>query len=108
MKYLVAGLLALTLAAAPGKETFTGVITDSMCALGDHSRMGMGPTDAECARACVLAHGAEYVLFDGKAAYTLRGDQTLPEKFAGQKVTVIGSLDAKTKVIQVASMTAAK
>ena len=29
-------------------------------------------------------HGALYVLYDGKEAYTL-SDQTTPEKFAGQK-----------------------
>jgi hypothetical protein len=46
-------------------------------------------------------------LSDGKAVYTL-SDQTTPEKVAGQKVTVIGTLDAKTKKIQVDSITAAK
>jgi hypothetical protein len=95
------------LAAPPGKQTFTGVITDSMCDDGDHSRMKMGPTDAECTRACVSIHDAMYVLFDGKAAYTL-SDQKTPENFAGKKVIVTGTLDAKTKTIQVASIAAAK
>jgi hypothetical protein len=108
MKHLVWGLLAMALTAAPGKEAFTGVITDSMCARGDHSQMKMGSTDAECTRACVEAHGAEYVLFDGKSAYTLRGDQTLPEKFAGQKVSVTGTLDAKTHAIQIDTITPKK
>jgi hypothetical protein len=36
------------LAEAPGKQTFTGTITDSMCVKADHSQMRMGPTDAEC------------------------------------------------------------
>jgi len=67
----------------------------------------MGSNDAECVRACVEAHGAEYVLFDGKEVYTL-SDQTAPEKFAGQKVTVAGTLDAKTKKIQVESIQGAK
>ena len=69
--------------------------------------MRMGPTDAECTVACVGAHGATYVLYDGKDVYTL-SDQQTPEKFAAQKVTVIGTLDAKTKTIQVESITAAK
>ena len=43
----------------------------------------------------------------GKEAYTL-SDQKTPEKFAAQRVTVIGTLDAKTKTIQVDSITAAK
>jgi Protein of unknown function (DUF5818) len=95
------------LAAAPPKQTFTGVITDSMCPEGDHSRMKMGPTDAECTMACVSIHDAMYVLYDGKQAYTL-SDQRAPEKFAGKRVTVMGTLDAKTKTIQVESITAAK
>ncbi len=108
MKPLILSLLAIAaLAAAPGKQTFTGTITDSMCANADHSPMRMGPTDAECTVACVGAHGAAYVLYDGKEVYTL-SDQRTPEEFAAQKVTVIGTLDAKTKTIQVDSITAAK
>jgi hypothetical protein len=100
-------LLTAALAAAPGRQTFTGIITDSMCPTADHSRMRMGPTDAECTIACINEHGAEYVLYDGKEAYTL-SDQKTPEKFAAKKVTVIGTLDVKTKKIQVESITAAK
>jgi len=108
MKHLMSNLLAIAaLAAASGKQTFTGVITDDVCSKADHSQMRMGPTDAECAIACIDAHGATYVLYDGKNAYTL-SDQRTPEKFAGQKVRVIGTLDTKTKTIQVDSITAAK
>ncbi len=95
------------LAAPPARQTFTGVITDSMCEDGDHSHMRMGPTDAECTKACVDAHGASYVLYDGKQSYTL-SDQNMPEKFAGQRVTVTGTLDAKKKTIRVESIAAAK
>jgi len=94
-------------AVAADQHTFTGVITDSMCARADHSHMQMGPTDAECTIACVQVHDASYVLFDGKAAYTL-SDQKTPEKFAGKKVTVKGTLNAKTNTIQVDSIAAAK
>lgn len=108
MKPLLLSLLAIAaLAAAPEKHTFTGVITDSMCARGDHSKMQMGPTDAECTIACILEHGATYVLYDGTHAYDL-SDQRTPEKFAGQKVTITGALDAKTQTIQVNSIAAAK
>ena len=107
MRYLILNLLAVAvLAAAPGKQTFTGVITDDVC-IADHSHMRMGPTDAECTMACNDVHGAPFVLYDGKAAYSL-SDQKTPEKFAGQKVTVRGTLDAKTKTIHVDSITAAK
>jgi hypothetical protein len=103
--------IAITIAAAalmfaaPAKQTFTGVITDSMCANADHKAMNMG-ADAGCVTACVKA-GAKYVLYDGKEAYTL-SDQKIPEKFAARKVTVTGTLDAKSKTIQVESITAAK
>ncbi len=108
MKHLIVILLALSaVSAGQGKQTFTGIITDSMCEKGDHSRMRMGPTDAECTKACVLAHGAAYVLYDGKNVYTL-SDQQTPEKFAAKKVRVTGTLDAKTKTINVSSMAAAK
>ena len=69
--------------------------------------MRMGSTDRECTIACIDAHGAMYVLYDGKEAYAL-SDQKTPEKFAGKKVTVTGTLDAKTKTIHVDSMTAKK
>jgi hypothetical protein len=108
MKSPMLSLLAMAvLAAAPGKQKFTGIVTDSMCAQADHSQMRMGPTDAECTVACVQAHGALYVLYDGKHAYTL-SDQQTPEKFAGKKVTVTGTLDAKTAAIEVDSISAAK
>src|SRR5512142_515108 len=112
MKPLLLGsLIIAALVAAPEKQKFTGVVTDSMCSSADHKGMRMGPTDAECTVACVLAHGALYVLYDGKEVYTL-SDQTAPEKFAGKKVTVTGTLDSKTKTIHmdnsVGSITAAK
>lgn len=108
MQYLVLSFLAVAaLSAAQAKQTFTGIITDSLCAKAGHAQMRMGPTDADCTNACVVAHGAMYVLYDGKDVYTL-SDQKTPEQFAAQKVRVIGTLDAKTRTIQVDSMTAAQ
>jgi len=108
MKSFLLGLAAMAVfAVAADQHAFSGVITDSMCARADHSHMQMGPNDAECTIACVQIHDASYVLFDGKAAYTL-SDQKTPEKFAGKKVTVKGTLNAKTNTIQVDSITAAK
>jgi hypothetical protein len=108
MKSLILSfLIVAALPTAQGKQKFTGTITDNMCAEGDHSRMRMGSTDAECTLACISAHGATYVLYDGKNAYNL-SDQQAPEKFAGKKVTVSGSLDPKTKTIQVDSIIASK
>src|SRR6185369_16628044 len=108
MKSLIASLfLIAALPTAQAKRQFTGTITDSMCAEADHSRMRMGSTDAECTIACVSAHNAMYVLYDGKEVYRL-SDQQMPERFAGTKVTVTGTLDARTRTIQVDSIAAAK
>ena len=108
VKPLILSVLIIAgLAAAQGKRTFTGTVTDSLCPAGDHSRMRMGSNDAECTIACIDAHGAQYVLYDGKDAYTL-SDQKTPQEFAGKKVTVTGTLDVKTKTIQVDAITEAK
>jgi hypothetical protein len=108
MKPVILGLfLAVAVSAAQEKQTFTGVITDDMCAMGGHSRMRMGPTDAECVKACILSHDARYVLLAGEDVYEL-SDQQAPEKFAAQRVRIVGSLDAKSKTIRVESIAAAK
>jgi hypothetical protein len=108
MNLLWSLLACAALSAAAGKQIFTGTITDTLCASkAGHSQMGMGPTDAECAAACIDAHGAAYVLYDGKNVYAL-SDQRTPERFAGQHVRVTGTLDTKTKTIQVASIAAGK
>ena len=92
---------ALVLAAAAPK-TFTGVITDTMCGK-DHAMMNVKP-DSKCVTDCVKA-GSKYALLDGSNVYEL-SDQKAPEKFAGQKVKVTGTLDGQT--IQVKSISAAK
>jgi len=108
MKHLILSLFAVAaLLAAQGKQTVTGTITDDECSRADHTRMKMGPTEAACVQACISAHSGSYVLYDGKDVYAL-SDQQTPEKFAGQRVTVVGTLDAKTKTIHVDSITAAR
>jgi hypothetical protein len=103
-------LLLLILAAygpAQEKRTFTGTITDNMCAAGNHSSMRMGPTNAECTIACVDAHGALFVLYDGTNTFVL-SDQKAPEKLAGKKVTVTGTVENSTRTIKVESIAEAK
>ena len=96
-------VLFALIASAQSRQKFTGIITDSMCATGDHSVMKMGSNDAECTIACVESHGAAYVLYDGKDAYFL-DDQKTPEKYAGKKVVVTGALNAAKKTIHVEMM----
>ena len=99
-KTLILFAAALALTAAP--QTFTGVITDAMCGK-DHSMMGVKP-DAKCVTACVK-DGSKYALIVGDNVYEL-SDQKTPEKFAAQKVKVMGTLNGK--ILQVQSIAAAK
>jgi hypothetical protein len=108
MKIFILALLAFGASFAPQKsQTFTGTITDDACGKGGHAQMRMGPTDADCTNACVSAHGTAYALTDGKALYLLKSREKL-EKFAAQKVSIVGTLDTKTNTIQVDSITVSK
>lgn len=104
------GLLAVllftaTTGAAQESRTFTGVVTDERCATEGHASMRMGPTDAECARACADEHGDALVLLDGEHVYQL-SDATGARQFAGARVRVVGVLDGKTDTIRVTSIQA--
>jgi hypothetical protein len=104
---IIVAAATASLSLAQTKQTFSGTITDDMCGATGHAQMRMGPTDGECTVACVLAHGARYALTDGTNVYVL-SDQQTPERFAGEKVTVVGTLDPKTMTIAVESIAAAK
>ena len=100
--------IALILASAglAAAATFTGTITDDMCAKADHKDMKMG-SDEKCVTECIKGMNGKYVLYDGKDTYVL-SDQKGPAKFAAKKVTVTGTLDAKTMTIKVDKIEAAK
>lgn len=110
MKRLAIGIVAsLALLAvsvgAQNAQSFNGEIMDSDCAAtGVHPS---GETAKQCTVDCVKA-GAKYVLYDTgtKTVYQL-DDQMKPEKFAGAKVKVNGTLDAATKTIHVTAIQAA-
>jgi hypothetical protein len=89
---------------AAAKQTLTGVITDTMCG-ADHKQMGVSP-DAKCVRECVKA-GSKYALLVGSDVYTL-SDQQAPDKYAGGKVNVTGTVDVKAKTIAVDKIEPAK
>lgn len=100
-------VLALLLQSAPAPRTFTGVVTDSECPDADHAGMHMGDTAAECAKACMDYHAATLMLHDGRKAMRL-SDQKTATPFAGQKVTVVGTLDDATGTITVKTIALAK
>jgi hypothetical protein len=107
---IAGGLLLATVGMAQGGQTFKGEIMDSACAAsGSHAGMTKGTNTSakDCTVACV-GHGATYVLYDStsKGVYQL-SDQKKPEKFAGAKVAVTGTLDKATKTITVSDIKAA-
>jgi len=82
-------------------ETFTGKITDSLCAEDGH-HIGMIKNEKNCILACVKFDGAQFVLYNSmtERIYKL-DDQQKPEAFAGQEVTVTGTYDKDAKAIHV-------
>src|ERR1700674_998004 len=91
-------MIQLSVSAA---ETFTGVITDTMCGAKPHTMM-KGHTDPECVKMCVKGPYA-YALVDGTNVIRL-SDQKVPAKYAAQKVRVAGTYDEKTNTIKVVSI----
>jgi Protein of unknown function (DUF5818) len=111
---VLAGLsLVIPVSQGAGDKTFEGEIADTQCAMGVHSlhrshqemiAMGKaGSTPAECTRFCVKERGGRYVIQTKNDVYKL-DNQELPEKYAGMKVKVAGTLDPKTNIIQVRSI----
>jgi hypothetical protein len=111
----ITGVLAFSLPVHGGDtKTFFGEIADSQCALNVHSlnqshkeMMDMKPeikTGAACARYCVKERGGRFVLQTKNKVYKLDA-QVLAEEWAGLKVKVIGTLDAKTGIITVEKIT---
>jgi len=91
-----AGILA-----AAEQQTFTGIITDTMC--GRTHGMTRGQPDDKCVAMCVKGSSSQYALYDGNAVLKL-SDQKMPAKFAAQRVKVTGTLNAKTQTIKVSSI----
>lgn len=116
---LVLMLLLVSLASSKDKEpavlTLQGEISDSQCAFNVHSvdhshesmtKKGVFGKDARtCTLHCAKEMGGVFVLVTKKDVYRL-DDQTLSEQFAGKKVKVSGTLDAKGETLHVLKMEA--
>ena len=89
-------------ASAQSSQTLTGTVSDAMC--GAHHMM-QGASAAQCTRECAK-QGSDFALVSAGKVYTLKGDKSQLDKFAGQNVTIKGKLDGKT--ITVDSIAAAK
>jgi hypothetical protein len=76
--------------ASAAQTSFTGMVTDERCG-ARHDRYP-GKSASECARLCAV-NGAKYVLLDGDTVYTLAGKDLALDKLAGQRATVLGTLE---------------
>jgi hypothetical protein len=101
---LLSLFLVLTAFVVPAQtsQTLVGTVSDAMC--GAHHMM-QGATAAQCTRACVK-EGSDFALISGDKVYTLKGDKSQFDRFAGQNVTVKGKVDGKTFTVD--SIAAAK
>jgi hypothetical protein len=78
------------------QKTLTGVVSDAMCG---QSHMMKDKSAAECTRYCVK-QGTKYALVVEKTVYTLAGHETDLDKYAGQKVTVTGTMKGETVAVE--------
>ncbi len=84
-------------AQTPGEQkSLTGVVSDAMCG---QTHMRKDKPDADCLRYCVK-QGTKYALVVGKSVYTLEGHEAELDKYAGQKVTVKGTLKGETVTVE--------
>ena len=88
-------------AGAAWGETFTGVVTDTMC--GARHGMTKAPDD-QCIRMCVKGQFA-WALWDGESVWRL-SDQKTSARYAARKVKVPGTRDGKAKTIRVSAIEA--
>src|SRR5947209_12305457 len=77
-------------------RTLTGTVSDSMCGA---KHMMKDATPAKCTRECVK-QGSDYALVSGGKVYTLKGDAKEIDKYAGQNVTVTGSVSGDTVTVK--------
>ncbi len=100
-RFLILAAAVIGILAAADQQTFTGVITDTMC--GKAHGMVAGQPDGKCIATCVKGTSSQYALYDGKSVLKL-SDQKTPAKYSAQHVKVTGTLNEKTKTIKVSSI----
>jgi hypothetical protein len=117
MRKILAGvgiwLLAAVLLSHAGDDkpqVFRGEIGDTQCALNIHSltrshtemlkSKKMGGTPGACATYCVQYLGGDFVLSSKNEVYRLDNQEKV-RLFAGQKVKITGTLEAKSKTIHI-------
>ncbi len=100
-------LLAMTLVLSTGlllaaakSKSWTGTVSDAMC--GKKHGMMAGASDKDCTIKCVKG-GSKYALVVGNKVYTLDGNTSGLEQFAGARAKVSGTLKGDTITVESAS-----
>jgi hypothetical protein len=94
---LLTALLVTSLTAfSQSGQTLTGTVSDTMCGA---KHMMTNITPAQCTRECVK-QGSDYALVSNGKVYTLKGDTKQIDKYAGQNVTVTGSISGNTVTVK--------
>ncbi len=89
----VLALLSVSALAQGGThKTLTGVVSDTMCGA---THMLKNKSAAECTRMCVK-EGSSYALVVGEKVYALKGNPSDLNKYAGEKVKVVGAVNGDT------------
>ncbi|MGB6484060.1 MAG: hypothetical protein WBE86_11300 [Candidatus Acidiferrales bacterium] len=112
---LFGAVCLVALAASANPRTFRGQIMDSECATNAHSATRShremagikgNITNRQCTILCVEQGDSVYMFLDqnGKNAYKLSTPQKDLKQYAGDKVEIVGSLDAQGKVISVSKI----
>ena len=100
-KTILLAAAAASVLVAVEQQTFSGVITDTMC--GKAHGMVAGQPDDKCIAMCVKGSSSQYALYDGKSVLKL-SDQKTPANHAAQRVKVTGILNEKAQTIKVSSI----
>jgi len=79
-------------------QPISGVITDGECGARHNHNKDANMSATECARFCVR-NGSKYVLVDGEKRYSLSGNEEEISKLAGQRVTISGSRNGDTVLV---------
>lgn len=90
-KLITAAILCLSFSAPAFAESWTGLVTDAMCA---SKHKAGSATDTECARKCVAGGEAAVLVVDGNV-YKIDNQSSVKDHI-GHTVTVSGKLSGDT------------
>ena len=90
MKKLALSALALTLATGTAcAETFTGVVSDAMCA--KNAAKASAPTHAACAKKCIDGGSPTVLIVNSSKVYQVANADML-SAYAGKTITLYGTV----------------